>query len=262
MNTNQMMQIQIGNFGTLEIGHLTKMGKVSQVVEMGNRNRLAKKLKEIPLKEILRRQDLWEFIISRNTQMLRDLKCGESPHFKNIDNTDIVKLQSDYSDLDSYKEHGQIQYSKLMKKFPNLIKSKRGKNGGTWAELYILLKIASMLDKDLEVEIYRVFIEQKILFWRDLGGDNFKDFNKLVDTLPDRTGKNNTGVYVAVAKMIRTKLEILDTKGYNEKEHNSLIQINRAEWLKNLSFVIENGFVNSYEELKKTFQKLKVIEKE
>jgi hypothetical protein len=62
--------------------------------------------------------------------------------------------------------------------------------------------------------------------------------------------------------MIRTKLEILDTKGYNEKEHDSLIQINRSKWLENLNFLIENGFVNSYEELKKTFQKLKVIEKE
>jgi hypothetical protein len=254
MNTNQMMQIQIGNFGTLEIGHLTKMGKVSQVIEMGNKNRKEKGLNSILLDDILGKQDFWEFVISRNTQKARESNSGKLPELKN--------LQSDYSKLQEFRNpNGSIKYSQLMKEFPNLITSKRGKYGGTWAELYILLKIASMLDKDLEVEIYRVFIEQKILFWRDLGGDNFKDFNKLVDTLPDRIGKNNTGVYVAVAKMIRAKLEILDTKGYNEKKHNSLIQINRAEWLKNLSFVIENGFVNSYEELKETFQKLKVIEK-
>jgi hypothetical protein len=254
MNTNQMMQIQIGNFGTLEIGHLTKMGKVSQVIEMGNEARKEKGLEEISLDSLLKKQSIWEFIISRNTQKARESNSSDSEELK-------IRPKSDYSELKNFKsEKGEIQYSKLMKKFPNLIQSKRGKYGGTWAELYILLKIASMLDKDLEVEIYRVFIEQKILFWRDLGGDNFKDFNKLVDTLPDRIEKNNTGVYVAVAKMIRTKLEILDTKGYNEKEHNSLIQINRAEWLKNLSFLIENGFVNSYEELKKTFQKLKVIE--
>jgi hypothetical protein len=256
MNTNQMMQIQIGNFGTLEIGHLTKMGKVSQVIEMGNEARKEKGLEEITLDQILKKQDLWEFIISRNTQKTRESNSDDSSELK-------TRLKSDYSRLKKFKTlEGKIQYSQLMKEFPNLITSKRGKYGGTWAELYILLKIASMLDKDLEVEIYRVFIEQKILFWRDLGGDNFKDFNKLVDTLPDRTGKNNTGVYVAVAKMIRTKLEILDTKGYNEKEHNSLIQINRSKWLENLNFAIDTGLVNSYEELKKTFQKLKVIEKE
>jgi hypothetical protein len=266
MNTNQMMQIQIGNFGTLEIGHLTKMGKVSQVIEMGNKLRQTKDLREITQDELLKKQDLWEFIISRNTQKARESNSVDSTELKiftNFDGKNTSSITSNFKELKNYKNSaGQIQYSQLMKKFPNLIKSKRGKNGGTWAELYILLKIASMLDKDLEVEIYQVFIEQKILFWRDLGGDNFKDFNKLVDTLPDRINKNNTGVYVAVAKMIRTKLEILDTKGYNEKEHNSLIQINRAEWLKNLSLFIENSFVNSYEELKRTFQKLKVIEKE
>jgi hypothetical protein len=51
------------------------------------------------------------------------------------------------------------------------------------AELYILLKIASMLDKDLEVRIYKVFIENKILLYRDLGGDNFKE--------NEQNGKNN-----------------------------------------------------------------------
>ncbi|MCK5718881.1 MAG: hypothetical protein KAH84_02905 [Thiomargarita sp.] len=67
MKTNQMMTVKIGNFGILEIGHKTMMGKVSQVLEMGNRNREAKNLEPIPLKEILRKQDLWEFIISRHT---------------------------------------------------------------------------------------------------------------------------------------------------------------------------------------------------
>ncbi len=44
MNTDQKMTIKIGNFGTLQIGHLSKMGKVSQVVEMGNDTRKKKNL--------------------------------------------------------------------------------------------------------------------------------------------------------------------------------------------------------------------------
>jgi len=40
-----------------------------------------------------------------------------------------------------------------------------------------------MLDKDLEVRIYKVFIENKILLYRDLGGDNFKE--------NEQNGKNN-----------------------------------------------------------------------
>jgi len=47
----------------------------------------------------------------------------------------------------------------------------------------------------LELEIYEVFIKSKILELRDLGGDNFILLNKAIDTLPDRGGKNNRGVY-------------------------------------------------------------------
>ena len=117
-----------------------------------------------------------------------------------------------------------------------------------------------MLDKDLEVEIYRVFIENRLLQWRDIGGDSFKEFNKIVDTLPDRVGKNNMGIYIQVATKIRKKLEILDTKGYNEKEHNALIQENRTEWLKSLTFAVKVGFIKSYENLQNTLDKLEVIE--
>jgi hypothetical protein len=56
------------------------------------------------------------------------------------------------------------------------------------------------------------------------------------------------------------KLEILHTKGYNEKEHNSLIQENRAEWLKSLTFVIEVGFIKYFDDLKNTLDKLKVFD--
>jgi hypothetical protein len=137
MNTNQMMQIQIGNFGTLEIGHLTKMGKVSQVIEMGNKIRKDKGLNELPLDNILERQSLWEFIISRDTQMNSKIKQDDSPYLKLLN----------YKTLE-----GKIQYGELMKKFPDLIKSKRGRYGGTWAELFILLYIADLLGVELQIE--------------------------------------------------------------------------------------------------------------
>jgi predicted DNA-binding ArsR family transcriptional regulator len=244
MNTNQMMQIQIGKNYTVQIGHLDQMGKLNDVLEIGNEYRKEKGYKEIGLDEYLRRQETWEFIIEV------EHKYGKTTK------REIPVLEKD--------DKNRVLYSKFIKQF-SVIKSQRGgkpENRGVWANLQIMLDLAIYLSPTLRLEMIDVFINQKILFWRDVGGDNFKEFNKLVDTLPDRADKNNTGVYVAVAKMIRAKLEILDTKGYNEKEHNSLVQINRSKWLENLSFVIENGFVNSYEELKETFQKLKVIEKE
>ena len=257
MVTNQMMNVQIGNFGTLQIGHKDLMGKASQVIEMGNRNRKAKNLEEIPLKEILRKQYFWEFVISRKTQIKRKIKCGDSPHFQNTETTDILKIQSDYTDLKQYKtEEGKIQYGELMKKFQNLIRSKRGRNGGTWAELYILLKIASILDKDLEVEIYRVFIEENLLTLRDIGGDNFNILNDAINKLLELVGLNNMNKHIEVALIIRDKLKILDSRGYNQKEHNYLIQKYRGEYQSSLADMIKVGFIKDFEQLKEVLLKL------
>jgi hypothetical protein len=215
MNTNQMMQIQIGKNYTVQIGHLDQIGKLNDVLEIGNKYREKRGLRKIEIREWLAKESTWEFII--------EVEREYGTFFQTLDSRVCL---SDYKN-----SSGQIEFSKLIKQF-SVIKSQRGgkpENRGYWANLYVLLDLASFLDPALKLEMYKVFIHQKILFWRDVGGDNFKEFNKLVDTLPDRIDKNNTGVYVAVAKMIRTKLKILDTKGYNEKEHNSLIQINRSK---------------------------------
>jgi hypothetical protein len=154
------------------------MGSVSQVFEMGNAHRQRKGLNPLTLNTVFKRQDFWEFVVSRNAKMISKSNSADSAEL------DPIPITSDYSIILNHKDlAGQIKYSELIKLFPHLIKSKRGKYGGTWAELYILLKIASILDKDLEVEIYEVFINQKILFLRDIGGDSFKEFNKIIDKL-------------------------------------------------------------------------------
>jgi len=256
MLTNQMMNVQIGNFGTLQIGHKDLMGKASQVIEMGNERRKAKGLEPIQLKFLLQKQSIWEFIIARNTQYMRKIKCCDSQHFQNTDSTDSY-IDSDYSEIYKYKDSsGHIVYNELMKKFPNLIRSKRGRNGGTWAELYILLKIASILDKDLEVEIYRVFIEENLLTLRDIGGDNFNILNDAIDKLPELVGLNNMNKHIEVALIIRDKLKILDSRGYNQKEHNYLIQKYRGEYQSSLADMIKVGFIKDFEQLKEVLLKL------
>jgi alpha-glucuronidase len=43
MNTNQMMQIQIGKNYTVQIGHLDQIGKLNDVLEIGNKYREKKR---------------------------------------------------------------------------------------------------------------------------------------------------------------------------------------------------------------------------
>jgi len=271
MKTNQTMCVRINQDLTIRIGHLTRLGKVDEIITHGNLLREIRGLKPITLIDILRTRDFWEFVIAMNTALKNEkLKKskGQNCPFENSDNPKWQNchfdIYSDYSKLEQYiDKFGRVKYSKLIKEFPNLIRSVRGgkvENRGHYMHLNLLLKIATILDKDLEAQIYMIFIEGKILEHRDAGGEAFKRLNKAIDTLPDRQPhlkpKGNKGVYINVAKMIREKLAIIDTKGYNEDEHDKIIQEKREEYINKLVTTIELGFVTSYPQLKETIKKL------
>jgi len=276
MKTNQLMNVRLGVFGTVEIFHKTQIGKVSDIMAIGNLQRELKGLRPIKIDEILRTQSFWEFVVScHNAGLGVNSNYGEFPYLKNSDNSnspDTGELKnsdnSNYGetptikiDFDSIKDNkGRIEYSKLINKFPHLIQSKKGRYGGTYMHLYLLLEVATRLDSDLKVEIYKTFVEGKILEHRDNGGEAFKRLNKAIDTLPDRQPhlkpKGNKGVYINISKMIREKLSIIDTKGYNEEEHNEIVQKKRDEYIKKLISFIEMGFIISYPQLKETIKRL------
>ena len=80
-----MMEVKIGNYGSIQIGHADLFGKANDMDLMGNPIRQAKGLEMLSVKEFLRREDVWcyiaelELILSKGldpTQMLisRDLK--------------------------------------------------------------------------------------------------------------------------------------------------------------------------------------------
>jgi hypothetical protein len=63
MNTDQKMTIQIGKNYTVQIGHLSQVGKLNDVLEIGNKYRKEKGLREIEMREWLVKESTWEFII-------------------------------------------------------------------------------------------------------------------------------------------------------------------------------------------------------
>ena len=238
MDTNQDMLVKIGD-GKIKIGHLTQMGKLNDIFEIGNKYRLCENKKKKTIEQFLSLPDTWEFILEVEQQ--------QNPNRHGDD----LEIPTKYNGK-------KVKYGEAIKQF-SVIKSQRGgrpENRGIWANLHILLKGAMYLSPKLEYEVIDVFLNSKILFFRDLGGDNFKEFNKIIDTLPDRNDKNNNGVYIQVALLMRKKLEILDTKGYNEEEHNALIQKKRSEYLSNLTSMVKVGLVTSYPQLKNVIEKL------
>jgi hypothetical protein len=250
MKTNQMMNVKIGSTYTVQIGHLTKIGKLNDVLEIGNIYREKRGLRPIEIREWLTKESTWEFIIKVFNE---EAKKSNSHHASLDIATEIASFPRDTSN--------RISFGEVLKtgKFDLVIKSQRGgkpENRGYWANLFILLDLASYLDVNLKYEMYEVFIENKILIWRDIGGDNFKEFNKIVDTLPDRIGQKNQGVYIQISKIIRHKLDILDTQGYNEEEHNALIQKKRTEYLKSLTDMVNVGLITNYPQLKDILNRL------
>ena len=247
MVTNQMMSVQIGKEHTVKIGHLTQMGKLNDVLEIGNSYREKRGLKKIEIREWLTKENTWEFIIKVFNE-----KSNSQDASLDIA-TEIANFPRDTSNRVAF---GEVLKTK---KFSSVIKSQRGgkpENRGYWANLYLLLDLASYLDVDLKYEMYDIFINQKLLQWRDTGGDNFKEFNKVIDTLPDRIGKNNTYLYQSMSLILRKKLGICETRGYNEKDHNSPIQEKRAKWLDRLTAMIDVGLIQDYDGLQNVVLKM------
>ena len=242
------MIINIGNNHTVRIGHLTKMGSLNDVLAIGNSYRRSKNLREIRLDEWIAKESTWEFII----KVFNENQKKSKPEFPVLDIAPI--LGSFQRDLKN-----RILYGEMLKKkqFVSVIKSQRGgkpENRGLWANLFILLDLATFLDVDLKYEMYDIFINSKILHWRDLGGDEYTELNKIVKMLPNSKGQKDR---IDISLAMRKKLAIFDTRGYNDKDHNAFIQEKRAEYLKDLKKFIQLGFIKNVDELIDALGKLK-----
>lgn len=201
--------------------------------------------------EYLSRETTWELIGATERRVHQASDNSENlAKFYNAENLGIIEFK------DFMRNNGQLEYSKLIPKF-KVIKTKRGKGGGTWGHLYIMLDLATTLDADFKVLVFETFVKSKILEWRDIGGNNYILLNKAIDTLPDRQEKNNHGVYIQIAKQFREKLELINTKGYNVKEAIAEIQQKRANWEDKLVSMIDVELITSYPQLKEILAKLK-----
>ena len=126
-------------------------------------------------------------------------------------------------------------------------RSKRGKGGGIWSHLYILLDAATYLSPELKLEVYRKFIEGRVLEWRDLSGDNYIELNaQLVLTAEEILGKKaHVGHFVTLANTIKKRLEVDD---WNLASPIQLRDRTRIEVA--LTTILRSGVVKDWSHLK------------
>lgn len=227
MKTNQLMQVAIAEH-ILPIEHKTMMGSLTDVWKIGNAYRTKRGLPELDLNNWLRSPETLEYV--RVVEQDLNVKC--------VDSTPL-----------------EIRKSALVKNLTSpLITTKRGKGGGTWAHLYILLDAAARLDPNFKHQMYKTFVEGRILQWREDGGDEFINLNIAIDAyLPERDGKDNTGIFIQVAKQLKAKIlnpeDTWNTASFPQLEK-------RAKLEKDLCNYLRLGMVRNYDHLKELIAKI------
>ena len=230
MKTNQRMLVKIGDYRQ-EIDHMTMMGNLNSLWDYGNGLRSAQGKNPLDLKNYLRRPETLEFAL----EIERDLKGVESTPLE------LVR--------DSLRGTATIEGGKL-----TVIQAKMGKGGGTWAHLYILLDAAAQLDPSFKLLVYKTFVTNRILQWRDDGGDQFIALNAAIDAyLPGRDGKDNHGLFIQVATRLKAKIAP-DENDWNKASYWQAKA--RADIEKRLVDLLQLGLVRDWDHLKELIDKL------
>jgi len=130
----------------------------------------------------------------------------------------------------------------------------RGATGGTWACLQMMIFAAEYLSPRFHLEVIDAFINNKILEWRDVSGDEFKALNIAIDNyLPGRDGKSNKGIYINTAKMLLEKVNPSITT-WNDASADELRE--RASIENKLVTTLHLGLIRDWEHMKEIIEKI------
>ena len=136
------------------------------------------------------------------------------------------------------------------------VERKKGKGGGTFAHLYVLMDAASSLSPAFKHEIYTAFLTHKLLEWREASGEDFKALNMTLSNYSQHLlGKDaHQGHFIQLAKKIRARLLPEDHLGWNFADAYQLRERTRIE--SQLIKLIELGLVRDWEHLQELIEKV------
>jgi hypothetical protein len=262
MKTNQTMTVTIGH-NVFNIDHKTMMGNLNQFWDCGNAYRIEKGLPAKHLDHWIRSPEVAEYV----AVLERELKSADSADLESVESTDLE--DDGTSETLNTPNRRIIKNGRLvdsLTKTSPLFRTKRGKGGGTWAHLYILLDAATFLNPDFKFQVYKTFIEGKLLQYRDESGDRYKPFNMAIDLLPDCSGKDNKWLYINAANLLAERIGLpqvsdmpVDDKGKHQNRWNvaTAHQLSeRADAEKMLTNYVQMGFVRNWEHFKELIGKI------
>ena len=118
----------------------------------------------------------------------------------------------------------------------------------------MMIFAAEYLSPRFHLEVIDAFINNKILEWRDVSGDEFKALNIAIDNyLPGRDGKSNKGIYINTAKMLLGKVNPSITT-WNDATADELRE--RAVIENKLVTTLHLGLIRDWEHMKEIIEKI------
>lgn len=188
------------------------------------------------LDKFLDNKDTKEFIMELHKQ-----KFSRAEKDSGENSTALSILVDKTIALDSYEEN---QYRHIINR------TGRGRHSKAWGNLFLAIKYAMYVNKELEIEVIDTFINKKILDFRCLGIDYHKELNAKIDTLEDRVDKDNKFIYINSSKMISERIKGQFEKGWDNENNDAEITEQRTKLINNLIFMMDNKFIKNWEELK------------
>jgi len=212
MKTNAIMKVRFGD-NLLTIGHKDKMGNLNELVSIGNQYRAREGFNPVRMDKILELKSIKEYII-----MLENKEKSKYPKLGDLEVSDIKEVR-------------------------NVLKTKRGKQGGTWAQLNLMIRVAIEINPVFADEVITTFINGKILEYRDVVGDDFKMLNKAVNIF-----EPNTKQRIILAKGLNYIVFGKHNSGLRDNANSK--QLSELKGLQEkLSFVVDMGYIRTFDEL-------------
>jgi len=212
MKTNVIMIVRFGN-KSLTIGHKDKMGSLNELIEIGNEYRMRFGKEIVRMDKILELKGIKEYIL-----MLENKVNSNSPKLGDLKITELKGVKS-------------------------VLKTKRGKYGGTWAHLNILVRVAIEINPEFADDVITTFIKGKLLEYRDITGDDFKILASSVSIF-----EPNTLQRIQMAKGLNW---IVYNTHYRDIRNTSsgeqLMELTDVQ--KNLAFSVDMGYIKTFDEL-------------
>lgn len=147
--------------------------------------------------------------------------------------------------LEAYIKEAAVAWNLPPDEF--ILKTGKAKNTRIYVHPCVALLAAERLSPKFHVFMHKEYIEGKILEYRVEGASEFKRLNALISTLPDRQNKDNRGVYIAVATLIRTHIIGADGQWANATAAQTE---RRMELEKFLCTAITTKLITNYPSLK------------